>query len=215
MKTKDNNTNRGFSLVELIIVVAIMAILAGAIAPALIKYIAKTRKATDISNADEIAKCFTRLILENEIIGDYVNTSAGTFNNGRTANQYYRVIAFANAPRGRAGFKPADFKPLNVNYAYPNQATLESEVKNGVASVLGTSIPRISFQKANSLDEWIVCIDSDCSIYVFVGAGMNQNRYFMSQDGHNDGGKGRQCYMLYPEVDPAYDDLSKPPAAPN
>ena len=33
------NRNKGFSLVELIIVIAIMAILAGALAPALIKYL--------------------------------------------------------------------------------------------------------------------------------------------------------------------------------
>lgn len=35
--------NSGFSLVELIIVIAIMAILAGALAPALIKYVKKSR----------------------------------------------------------------------------------------------------------------------------------------------------------------------------
>lgn len=41
-------SNKGFSLVELIIVIAIMAILAAAIAPALIRYIDKSRKADDV-----------------------------------------------------------------------------------------------------------------------------------------------------------------------
>ena len=45
---------KGFSLVELIIVIAIMAILAAAIAPALIRYINKSRKASDIETASVI-----------------------------------------------------------------------------------------------------------------------------------------------------------------
>ena len=47
--------NKGFSMVELIIVIAIMAILAGALAPALIKYINKSRISTDIQTANTIA----------------------------------------------------------------------------------------------------------------------------------------------------------------
>ena len=47
--------NKGFSLVELIIVIAIMAILAAAIAPALIRYIDKSRKADDVTAAGTIA----------------------------------------------------------------------------------------------------------------------------------------------------------------
>ncbi len=46
--------NKGFSLVELIIVIAIMAILAAAIAPALIRYIDKSRRADDLSAAETI-----------------------------------------------------------------------------------------------------------------------------------------------------------------
>lgn len=47
-------SNKGFSLVELIIVIAIMAILAAAIAPALIRYIDKSRKADDVTAAGTI-----------------------------------------------------------------------------------------------------------------------------------------------------------------
>lgn len=51
--------NKGFSLVELIIVIAIMAILAGALAPALISYVAKSRRSTTVSNAQTIASGVT------------------------------------------------------------------------------------------------------------------------------------------------------------
>ena len=46
--------NKGFSLVELIIVIAIMAILAAAIAPALIRYIDKSRRSDDVAAAETI-----------------------------------------------------------------------------------------------------------------------------------------------------------------
>lgn len=59
-------SNKGFSMVELIIVIAIMAILAGALAPALIKYINKSRISTDIQTANTIATAIqTALANEN------------------------------------------------------------------------------------------------------------------------------------------------------
>lgn len=48
-------SNKGFSMVELIIVIAIMAILAAALAPSLIKYINKSRLSTDVQTGTTIA----------------------------------------------------------------------------------------------------------------------------------------------------------------
>ena len=54
---KERMNNKGFSLVELIIVIAIMAILAAALAPQLMKYIEKSRVSTDATSCSSIESC--------------------------------------------------------------------------------------------------------------------------------------------------------------
>lgn len=52
--TNQKKKNKGFTLVELIIVVAILAILVGLLAPQYTKYVEKSRKSADASNLDEM-----------------------------------------------------------------------------------------------------------------------------------------------------------------
>ena len=60
--------NKGFSLVELIIVIAIMAILVGVMAPQLIKYIEKTNVSSDAQTCDSIRSAMTTAMLDPEVV---------------------------------------------------------------------------------------------------------------------------------------------------
>lgn len=57
--------NQGFSLVELIVVIAIMAVLVGVIAPQYLKYVNNSRISTDVTNAQEVATAVNVAIADN------------------------------------------------------------------------------------------------------------------------------------------------------
>ena len=65
--------NKGFSLVELIIVIAIMAILVGVMAPQLIKYIEKTNVSSDTQLADSVKTAITTAMMDPSVIADTNN----------------------------------------------------------------------------------------------------------------------------------------------
>ncbi len=60
--------NKGFSLVELIIVIAIMAILVGVMAPQLIKYIEKTNVSSDVQLCDSVKTAITTAMMDPAVI---------------------------------------------------------------------------------------------------------------------------------------------------
>ena len=62
--------NKGFSLVELIIVIAIMAILVGVMAPQLIKYIEKSKVSADTQAADSIHTAVLTAMMDPEVVNE-------------------------------------------------------------------------------------------------------------------------------------------------
>ena len=60
--------NKGFSLVELIIVIAIMAILVGVMAPQLIRYIEKTKESSDVQLLDTVRSAITTAVLDPDVV---------------------------------------------------------------------------------------------------------------------------------------------------
>lgn len=80
--------NRGFSLIELIIVIAIMAILVAIIAPNLTKYLSKSKENADIMNADEIKKIYEQALAltnvevtdpDSSVLGNWVTIREDTY----------------------------------------------------------------------------------------------------------------------------------------
>ena len=61
--------NQGFSLVELIIVIAIMAVLVGVLAPQFIKYVEQSRRSRDIQTAQEIRESVLAAIADGKLSG--------------------------------------------------------------------------------------------------------------------------------------------------
>jgi prepilin-type N-terminal cleavage/methylation domain-containing protein len=72
MKKEVMKNNKGFSLVELIVVIAIMAVLMAVLAPALLRYVEKSRKQSDASAASEIVNA-VEIALSDDEIYDEVN----------------------------------------------------------------------------------------------------------------------------------------------
>lgn len=112
LEQKRKLNNGGFSLVELIIVIAIMAVLIGILAPQYMRYLEKSRLAKDNSAIDSVKTAVEAALTEEDIYEEVVAASADpvlSFNgsgyswtNGTTklTTEVAKTVAAADAKMG-------------------------------------------------------------------------------------------------------------------
>jgi len=233
----DPNKNKGFSLVELIIVIAIMAILAAAIAPALIRYINKARKADDKAAADALGSSITAAFSENEYVYSYLHAEANSIIvDGKKGQGYYRIVCFMNAGYAMTGWGNGT-SLANLNSTNPTAKYLDSkgrvqaysgdaltDFQNDVAEgrkelakimseTMGAKIFKLKFTRNIYMDQWIITVDEFDKIHVFVGGGLNNNCYYIDSNHISSSSHRNRLYEIWPECDSEYNKLEKPPSS--
>lgn len=109
MEKKMNN--KGFSLVELIIVIAIMAVLVGVLAPQYMKYVEQSRRGKDIQAAANLQTAYLADIADGTISADLGTSTAPV---AVTASNIPSTVSAAPAVAGRLATATTFYVYANV-----------------------------------------------------------------------------------------------------
>ena len=138
------NENKGFSLVELIVVIAIMAVLTAVLAPALLQYVERSRAQKDDSAMGEVTNAIKIAMADQDVYDELLTVESGK--NVKVPAKYAEAndevaAKFADEQRGvTITFRPvADNRKSVITLAdgYINAGTKDSDAVDTTKAKLG------------------------------------------------------------------------------
>ena len=135
MKKQKSMGNKGFSLVELIIVIAIMAILVGVMAPQLMKYVEKSRVSADTQVADTVRTAIMTAMLDPSVTASTLPAIADDQDSANIKKDASDENAFGTLVEEILGDTTANAEKKLKSKAYTGQQILYSIDANNNVSV--------------------------------------------------------------------------------
>ena len=131
------NKNKGFSLVELIVVVAIMAVLVGILAPAYLSYVEKTRRGTDENTAEEVRHAIEIAAADICVYDELKGGKQFSFSaNSTIADADTSLTAFTNAMKDVFSDKKFEVKSKKYSQKLPYTVTVTANTSSGTGAAL-------------------------------------------------------------------------------
>ena len=171
-----NKKNRGFSLIELIVVIAIMGLLISVLAPVYTRYIAKSQKAMDVETAKSIYDTVTLALNDSDAYEGWLEND--------------RLSA------GRATVKDPDGKSYEIR---PVAWCRGVQYKNYENSYFKVAHDNSKLQKA-FVNELLFYLSQEDAM---TGKGYHGNTDYMLNFNYNkDSGNGvPECWIIYRRMD--------------
>lgn len=155
MKKKMND--KGFSLVELIIVVAIMAILIGLLAPQYLKFVERSRKSADRDTVDEIIRSIQLDYADPEstknVEGAYIlisTTGGATVSTGTPGTDLKNALAsfglqlenikLKSSKWKRQGAPSTTVAKIRITFSYANDSIVATVIDDSTATGSNSSV---------------------------------------------------------------------------
>lgn len=170
-------TKKGFTLIELIVVIAIVGVLAALLIPSLLGYVRKSKRTSDVASAKSMHTEIMSILLENEDAEDafYSNlgVSPGIEKHDEILDQDYHLVVVAGLD-GESGVSPSYLKWTAISSSGDDFTEILNKRMNIKGSSGSPDVPiRLKNDGVKQYNRWFVGYRKEDPDHIEVWVGLN------------------------------------------